>query len=152
MKRACGPEVSAGAAQSHGRGWHRYTGRAPEDSLSRQASMRRRVSRTGASRLSAVIVTYNSRDAVGVAMPALVAQLGPDDELVVVDNASADDTLDVVRRIAPDAVVVENPRNDGFSGGANLGARHASGDLLLFLNPDAMPRPGFLDAIHAPLG
>jgi N-acetylglucosaminyl-diphospho-decaprenol L-rhamnosyltransferase len=114
--------------------------------------MRRRVSRTGARRLSAVIVTYNSRDAVSAAMPALVAQLGREDELVVVDNASADDTLDVVRRLAPDAVVVENPRNDGFSGGANLGARHASGDLLLFLNPDAMPRPGFLDAIHAPLG
>jgi N-acetylglucosaminyl-diphospho-decaprenol L-rhamnosyltransferase len=116
-----------------------------------QASMRRRVSETGATRLSAVIVTYNSRDAVASALPALVAQLGAGDELVVVDNASSDDTLDVVRRIAPDAVIVPNPRNDGFAGGANLGARRATGDLLLFLNPDATPAPGFADAIRAPL-
>jgi GT2 family glycosyltransferase len=98
-----------------------------------------------------VVVTYNSRAAVAEALPALVAQLGPGDELIVVDNASSDDTLDVLAGVAPGAVVVANERNDGFAGGANLGARRASGDLLLFLNPDARPAPGFADAIRAPL-
>jgi GT2 family glycosyltransferase len=96
-------------------------------------------------------VTYNSPTAIAPALPALVAQLADDDELIVVDNASADDTVEQVSRLAPDAVVVRNPRNDGFAAAANLGARRARGELLLFLNPDAAPAPGFARAIRRPL-
>jgi GT2 family glycosyltransferase len=102
------------------------------------------------SRLSVVIVTHNSRAAVSAALPALCAQLGGGDELVVVDNASGDDTLAAIAEIAPAAVVVRNTVNAGFAAGANAGARAATGDLLVFLNPDATPAPGFLDAIRAP--
>ena len=102
-------------------------------------------------RLSIIVVTHDSRDAVEVGLPPLAEQLGPHDELVVVDNASSDGTLAVVRQIAPAAVVVETGRNAGFAGGANAGARAASGDLLVFLNPDAAPRAGFTEAIRAPL-
>jgi GT2 family glycosyltransferase len=104
------------------------------------------------SRLSVVIVTYDSSGAVAASLPAVCAQLGPGDELVVVDNASRDDTLAVVREIAPRAVVVANAANAGFAAGANDGARAASGDVLVFLNPDATPAPGFADAIRAPRG
>jgi GT2 family glycosyltransferase len=103
-------------------------------------------------RLSVVIVTHDSRAAVTAALPALCAQLGGDDELVVVDNASADGTLAAIGEIAPGALVVRNRRNAGFAAGANAGARAASGDLLVFLNPDATPAPGFVDAIRAPRG
>jgi GT2 family glycosyltransferase len=47
--------------------------------------------------------------------------------------------------------VLELGRNAGFAAGANAGARAARGDLLLFLNPDATPAPGFVEAIRAPL-
>ena len=100
-------------------------------------------------RLSVVVVTHNSRAAVAAALPALCGQLAAGDELVVVDNASADGTLDAVREIAPGATVVETGRNAGFAAAANAGARAASGDLLVFLNPDATPAPGFVDAIRA---
>jgi GT2 family glycosyltransferase len=103
-------------------------------------------------RLSVVIVTHDSRAAVTAALPALTAQLGGDDELVVVDNASADGTLAAIHEIAPTAVVVRNGDNAGFAAGANAGARVAKGDLLVFLNPDATPDPGFLEAIRAPHG
>jgi len=92
--------------------------------------------------LSIVVVTHNSRSAVVVAFPPLCRQLTPEDELIVVDNASSDDTLGVVRELAPEALVVETGRNAGFAAGANAGARAARGDLLLFLNPDATPGPG----------
>ena len=104
------------------------------------------------SRLSVVIVTHDSSGAVAASLPALCAQLRAGDELVVVDNASRDDTLAVVREIAPQAVVVANAANAGFAAGANDGARAASGDVLVFLNPDATPAPGFADAIRAPRG
>jgi GT2 family glycosyltransferase len=96
------------------------------------------------------MVTYNSAVAVRATLPALVGQLGPADELVVVDNRSSDDTRALVRELAPDAVVVESPANVGFAAGVNAGARAARGELLVILNPDAVPAPGFVEAIRAP--
>jgi GT2 family glycosyltransferase len=101
--------------------------------------------------LSVVVVTFESEAAVTAALPALMAQLRPDDELVVVDNASSDGTVARVRALAPVATVLELGRNAGFAAGANAGAQAARGDLLLFLNPDATPAPGFAEAIRAPL-
>lgn len=104
-----------------------------------------------ATRLSVVVVTYNSGAAMAASLPSLVAQLGPAGELIVVDNGSTDDTLRVVRELAPAATVIETGYNAGFAAGANAGAAASSGDLLVFLNPDATPAPGFVDAIAAPL-
>ncbi len=101
--------------------------------------------------LSVVIVTHDHREAVGTALPALAAQLHDGDQLIVVDNASCDGTVDAVRAAAPDAVVVESGANLGFAAGCNRGAFAAAGDLLCFLNPDAVPAPGFREAIERPL-
>ncbi len=107
---------------------------------------------SGETSLSVVVVTFQSEAAVACALPALVAQLRPEDELVVVDNGSADGTVERVRALAPAATVLELGRNAGFAAGAGAGARAARGELLLFLNPDATPAPGFADAIRAPSG
>jgi N-acetylglucosaminyl-diphospho-decaprenol L-rhamnosyltransferase len=101
-------------------------------------------------RLSVVIVTFNSKDAVGRNLPVLLGQLRPDDELVVVDNASTDGTADVVTQVAPNATVLRNETNEGFASACNRGAERAGGELLLFLNPDAAPASGFVDAIRRP--
>jgi GT2 family glycosyltransferase len=114
--------------------------------------MRAPMHRQAPVQLSVVVVTHNNADAAAAALPALCAQLASGDELVVVDNASSDGTPSVVRTIAPQAVVIETGRNAGFAAGANAGARAARGELLLFLNPDATPAPGFVDAIRAPRG
>jgi len=103
------------------------------------------------SRLSVVMVTYHSGRALERTLPALVPQLRPGDELVVVDNASGDDTLAVLARLAPDALFRSNPANEGFAAGANAGAALATGDLLVLLNPDAAPSEGFAEAIRRPI-
>jgi GT2 family glycosyltransferase len=105
-----------------------------------------------ATRLSVVMVTHDSRGAIATSLPALLAQLTPADELVVVDNASQDGSADLARELAPRARVIATGGNAGFAAGANAGARAARGDLLVFLNPDATPAPGFVDAIRAPRG
>jgi GT2 family glycosyltransferase len=100
-------------------------------------------------RLSVVVVTYNSREDIVRTLPAVAEQLSEGDELVVVDNASSDGTADVAETHA--TAVVRNGANEGFAAAANAGAARATGDLLVFLNPDAVPGPGFAQAIAAPL-
>jgi N-acetylglucosaminyl-diphospho-decaprenol L-rhamnosyltransferase len=100
--------------------------------------------------LAVVVVTFNSGEALRLMLPALAAELRDGDELVVVDNASQDETVARVRELSPAAILVEHGANLGFPAACNLGARAASTDLLCFLNPDAVPQPGFRDAIERP--
>ena len=88
---------------------------------------------------------------VGPPLGAIAGELRERDELIVVDNRSADGTPEVVRESAPSATLVELGENLGFAAGCNGGAAISSGELLLFLNPDAVVVPGFRDAIEAPL-
>ena len=106
---------------------------------------------TGRARLSVVVVTFGSGAALERSLPPLLGQLGPGDELVVVDNASTDDSVERVRRLAPRARVLVQGRNLGFAAGCNAGAGVAGGDLLVFLNPDAVVADGFAEAIRRPL-
>jgi N-acetylglucosaminyl-diphospho-decaprenol L-rhamnosyltransferase len=99
--------------------------------------------------LAVVVVCHDSAGEVGATLAALGPQLRPDDEVVVVDNASRDGTPDVVRAAAPQATVVESAENLGFAGGCHAGARASRAPLVLFLNPDAVPAPGCLDALRA---
>src|SRR4051812_13961687 len=85
--------------------------------------------------LSVVIVTYDSRLALRESLPPLAAQLGDGDELIVVDNASADDSAAEARRLAPAARVIETGSNLGFAAACNRGAEAATGELLVLLNP-----------------
>ena len=57
---------------------------------------------------------------------------------------------EAVAELAPGAKVVGTGRNLGFAAGCNAGAAEASGDLLVILNPDAAPLPGFGEAIRRP--
>ncbi len=100
--------------------------------------------------LSVLIVAWGSRAELARTLPALLAELGPSDELIVVDNDSPDDSAAVVAELAPRAKLVRMGRNVGFSGGCNAGAAEASGELLVVLNPDAAPRSGWGEAIRRP--
>jgi GT2 family glycosyltransferase len=86
------------------------------------------------SQVSIVIVGYNSRVDLEANLPGLAAMV--DCELILVDNASSDETAQYVRRRFPAVHVVESGENLGFGGACNLGADHAASDVLLFLNPD----------------
>jgi N-acetylglucosaminyl-diphospho-decaprenol L-rhamnosyltransferase len=100
--------------------------------------------------VSVLIVAWNSSQELRRTLPPLLAELRDGDELIVVDNASPDDSAAVVTELAPAAKIVTMGRNDGFSGGVNVGATAATGDLLVILNPDAMPLPGWGEAIRRP--
>jgi N-acetylglucosaminyl-diphospho-decaprenol L-rhamnosyltransferase len=88
---------------------------------------------------------------VSRSLPAIAAELRDGDELIVCDNGSVDGTAERVRELVGGATVFEWGANRGFGSGCNAGAAAAIGDLLLFLNPDAVVEPGFRDAIELPL-
>ncbi|HEV7846933.1 MAG TPA: glycosyltransferase family 2 protein [Thermoleophilaceae bacterium] len=103
-------------------------------------------------KLAVVVVTYESGAHIAETLRAVSDQLGEGDELVVVDNASTDDTAAIARAAAPTATVLEQQRNLGFAGGCNEGVAASSAPLVLLLNPDALPEPGCIDALRGAAG
>jgi GT2 family glycosyltransferase len=99
--------------------------------------------------LSVVIVTYNSGAGVADRLRTVAGELEPGDELIVVDNASSDGTAASIERAGLELDLVRSPGNLGFAAGCNAGAERASGDLLLFLNPDVAPERGAIAALRA---
>src|SRR5262249_20884922 len=81
--------------------------------------------------ISVVVVSYNSEKVLGDCLRSLD---GRGVDVVVVDNASADGSVDAARSVR----VIANPSNRGFATAANQGAAAASGDVILFLNPDTV--------------
>jgi GT2 family glycosyltransferase len=99
--------------------------------------------------LAVVLVAHDSAAVLDPTLTALRPQLGPDDEVVVVDCASSDDPGAALHASLPSGRLVAAGGNLGFAGGANAGAERTSAPLLLLLNPDAVPEPGCLDALRA---
>jgi GT2 family glycosyltransferase len=100
--------------------------------------------------LSVLVVTYNERSVIERCLPALVDQLGERDELIVADNRSEDGTAEAVERLAPGATVIRMPSNDGYMPACNAAAERATGDVLVTIDADTVPAPGFCDAIRRP--
>ena len=92
--------------------------------------------------LAIVIVTYNSAHVLGACLDSLGPALaGRTARVVVVDNASADDTLTVAKNRVPDVEIVARSTNDGFGAGVNAGLAVAEGCDVLVLNPDIRLHP-----------
>lgn len=102
-------------------------------------------------RASIIIVTYGQRALTEQCLQSLDAclgeRLGRDWELVLVDNNSPDDTPDLLRSWADRATVRLLEENRNFSGGCNLGASVARGEVLIFLNNDTEVTPGALEVL-----
>jgi GT2 family glycosyltransferase len=66
---------------------------------------------------------------------------------VVVDNASADGTVEMIRAAFPEVTLVANDRNEGFAAASNSGIRRGTADYVLALNPDTRVPPHALDRL-----
>ena len=86
---------------------------------------------------SVVIVNWNAGEALGACVASLADDARRGCEVIVVDNASSDGSIAAVQSRFPWVTVIETGANLGFAAGANQGAAHARGDVLVFLNPDA---------------
>jgi GT2 family glycosyltransferase len=96
-----------------------------------------------------VIVNWNGRHHLEQCIPALHDQSLPPERVIVVDNGSADDSLQWLARNAPDATVIEAGANLGFAAGNNLGLVAGSAPLVALLNADTTPAADWLAALVA---
>lgn len=101
--------------------------------------------------LSIVIVSYKVRDRLRQCLESLRSQVdgAPGFETIVVDNDSGDGTVEELSGLFPEVRFLAMDRNLGFSIGCNRGASLASGEWILFLNPDTVVFPETLRDIVA---
>jgi len=98
--------------------------------------------------VSVVIVNFRGADDTIACLEECGHLNWPTDqlELIVVDNASGDDSVDRLRAAFPDIKLIASKTNLGFAGGCNRGAEAAAGDYVAFLNNDARPHADWLRA------
>lgn len=96
--------------------------------------------------VSVVVLNWNGGDDTlrCLASLRLVEDPGGPIEVVVVDNGSTDGSADRIAKAHPEVTLIRLPLNRGFAGGANAGAGAARGELVAFLNNDAVAEPSWL--------
>jgi GT2 family glycosyltransferase len=102
------------------------------------------------STVSIIIVNWNGAQLLPACLDAVARQSQSADEVIVVDNASTDASRTLLHRQYPWVRVLPLPRNLGFAGGTNAGIAASKGDIIVTLNNDTIPEPGWLAALCTP--
>ncbi len=90
-------------------------------------------------KLSVVILNYNVRHFLELSIKSVQAAIANlDAEIIVVDNASSDDSCSMVKQLFPEVILIENESNVGFSKANNQAVKVAKGEYLCILNPDTV--------------
>ncbi len=98
-------------------------------------------------RVSVTIVTYNSGRFIKRCLESVLAQKYPGKEIIVVDNASTDGTVDILEQFDDRCQIVYNDENIGFAAAQNQAIRLGTGDWVMTLNPDVLLLPDFIQAL-----
>lgn len=102
--------------------------------------------------VSICIVSWNTRNYLEACLQSI--REAPDRvtrEVIVVDNASSDDSADMVQALYPDVTLIANAENVGYAAANNQAIAAARGEHILLLNPDIIVHPGALAALLAVL-
>jgi GT2 family glycosyltransferase len=94
--------------------------------------------------VSVTVVTHNSARFIGRCLDAVFRQEFESLEVIVVDNASQDDSRNLLAGYKDRIRLIENDRNTGFAAGQNQAIALSRGQWVLTLNPDVLLQPGFL--------
>lgn len=101
--------------------------------------------RPAGAKVSVIIVNYNGRRWLKDCFESLQRQTHTNVEIILVDNASTDGSVDYVRARYPQIKVIKNAHNMGFASGNNTGVRAATGAFVLLLNPDTIASEHLLE-------
>lgn len=96
-------------------------------------------------KVSIIVLNYNGIRFLEDCFASLRKVVYPNYEVIMVDNASDDESVAQVSRNFPEVKILRNQENIGFAAGNNRGARIAKGEYLFFLNNDTKVKPDFLN-------
>src|SRR5580700_5040081 len=98
--------------------------------------------------ISVVIVGWNAKHYLELCLDSL-AKAPPrrSMEVLVVDNASTDGSVEMIESKFPWVKLIKSPENLGFSRGNNLAIRQCQGRYIALVNPDVLVLPGCIDAL-----
>jgi N-acetylglucosaminyl-diphospho-decaprenol L-rhamnosyltransferase len=96
--------------------------------------------------LSVIIPTYDTAEITLTCCASVAADLPPEAEVIVVDDASSDDTAQCIVQAFPSITVLRQPVNRGFAASVNAGVAASRGEVVLLLNSDTRIEPGTLAA------
>lgn len=97
--------------------------------------------------ISIIIPNYNGEQFISACLDSVFSQDYGDYEVILVDNASSDQSVRLVTQRYPSVRIVLNCENRGYAGGCNDGIRASGGDCLLFLNTDTVLSSSFLSVM-----
>ena len=110
-------------------------------------------------KLSIIIVSWNVKEDLGNLLKSIEENKPREEfEIIVVDNASTDGSVDTIKKDFHDVKIIANSRNCGFSAANNQAIRIAKGKYVFLLNPDTIVYPSSLDTLitfledHADVG
>ena len=98
--------------------------------------------------ISLIVITYNSRPLLPAFLAALATTDDHDYETIVVDNASSDGTVELLRAEHMNVRLIANEHNVGFGAACNRGMLAAHGDFFIFMNPDVLVTPPWLTVLR----
>ncbi len=97
--------------------------------------------------VSAVVVTWNSKQDIAECLDSLLNQSAKPTEIIVVDNASSDGTPDLISSRYPQIKLIRLATNEGFAKGNNIGIRSTDSAWVVLLNPDARLETGWIECL-----
>lgn len=97
--------------------------------------------------VSIILVSYNTAEHTLHALESVQQQTQSSYEIIIVDNNSTDNSVELIRQSFPSIQLIESTENLGFAGGVCKGVEYAQGTYLLLLNPDTLVLEGAIDKL-----
>lgn len=97
--------------------------------------------------ISIIIVNFNGKHFLNDCLRSVLCQEYSQVEIIVVDNASIDGSVEFIKNNFPAVTVIDSTINLGFAGGNNLGVKNARGELIVLLNNDTVVHAGWLQGL-----
>jgi len=97
--------------------------------------------------VSIVIPHWNNIDILSECLESISSTDFSNLEIIIVDNASSDNSVQWIKTNYPSILLIENDKNYGYAGGCNIGADKASGEYIIFLNNDTVQDRDWVSAL-----
>lgn len=98
------------------------------------------------SKIDIVITSFNGRELLKKQLPIVISASPQINQIIVVDDASSDDTVDFLKKHYPQIKCIHNASNQGFTKSTNIGVSHSQADYVVLLNNDVYPQENYLES------